>query len=168
MFKPLCEAAGVKAVLLAAQCSQTLETIALLGNQAELCSSDSCPFPEGSASLSLDAWSRGTKDRLGGLEQQRHALSGIVIATPGRLVAHLQSTPGFSVLGLRFLVCLLGASRHSLCQRRLEAPRLWHAFGNLGKVGPILQGAKRATPVFQAGCGTGSQMFPFCSPGYDA
>lgn len=29
----------------------------------------------------------------------------IVVATPGRLVAHLQGTPGFSLADLQFLVC---------------------------------------------------------------
>jgi superfamily II DNA/RNA helicase len=30
----------------------------------------------------------------------------IVVATPGRLVAHLQGTPGFGLADLQFLVCL--------------------------------------------------------------
>lgn len=107
VFKPLCEAAGVRAVLLAAQCSQALETIALLGNQAASSSSESFPLP-GSASLSNVAWPLGPEDLPGGLQQQRHDLPSIVVATPGRLVAHLQSTPGFNVQGLRFLVCPLG------------------------------------------------------------
>ena len=51
-----------------------------------------------------DAWQQSMEDPLGGFHRSHFSLPGIVIATPGRLVAHLQGTPGFSVLGLRFLV----------------------------------------------------------------
>lgn len=39
--------------------------------------------------------------RLGGLESK----VDIVVATPGRLVDHINKTPGFSLTDLRFLVC---------------------------------------------------------------
>lgn len=39
-------------------------------------------------------------NRLGGLESK----VDIVVATPGRLVDHINKTPGFSLTDLRFLV----------------------------------------------------------------
>ncbi|KAK9824770.1 hypothetical protein WJX74_007298 [Apatococcus lobatus] len=105
VFKPLCEAAGVRAVLLAAQCSQALETAALLGSGNPATFSSECwQLSEEPAYHQDKTWPHSTEDVSGSLPQTRQALPAIVIATPGRLVAHLQSTPGFSMLGLRFLV----------------------------------------------------------------
>eukprot|EP00096_Caligus_rogercresseyi_P014153 TRINITY_DN6680_c0_g1_i1.p1 TRINITY_DN6680_c0_g1~~TRINITY_DN6680_c0_g1_i1.p1 ORF type:complete len:572 (-),score=143.54 TRINITY_DN6680_c0_g1_i1:50-1765(-) len=39
-----------------------------------------------------------------GLSGEYHSLADIVIATPGRLVEHLQNTPGFSLVHLRYLI----------------------------------------------------------------
>lgn len=157
-------------MLLAAQCSQALETTALLGNQAASCSSDSWPLSEESASLSSGSQPSGMEDLLRGLHQQQHALPSIVIATPGRLVAHLQSTPGFSVAGLRFLVCPMGLAALPVP----DTPGSFEVLMSLWR--------HRKTPSFKGHKGNFSLpsrqwhrpttrflMCPaLCSPGYDA
>ncbi|GLI65443.1 hypothetical protein VaNZ11_008820 [Volvox africanus] len=85
VFRPLCDAVKVRLALVAARTSEAAEAAELTGRPAR-----------GSATG-------------GGLTSTAAAAGAcrgadVVVATPGRLMAHLSGTPGFSLEHLRFLV----------------------------------------------------------------
>ncbi|GLC33193.1 hypothetical protein PLESTB_000360700 [Pleodorina starrii] len=78
VFRPLCEAVQLRVALAAARSSEAAEAAQLVGGAS------SCG---------------GGGGRGGGGDG-----ADVVVATPGRLMAHLSGTPGFSLRHLRFLV----------------------------------------------------------------
>ncbi|GIL44666.1 hypothetical protein Vafri_2160 [Volvox africanus] len=87
VFRPLCDAVEVRLALVAARTSEAAEAVELTGRAA------AGGLTGASGGLTCTAAAAG-------------ACRGadVVIATPGRLMAHLQGTPGFSLEHLRFLV----------------------------------------------------------------
>ncbi|KXZ56228.1 hypothetical protein GPECTOR_1g199 [Gonium pectorale] len=83
VFRPLCEAVGLRVALVAARTSEAAEAAALVGTSAAAAS-------HGAGGPRVGGGGAGGAD--------------VVIATPGRLVAHLGGTPGFTLRHLRFLV----------------------------------------------------------------
>ncbi|KAG2450423.1 hypothetical protein HYH02_004925 [Chlamydomonas schloesseri] len=123
VFRPLCEAVGLNAVLAAARTSEAAEAAQLLGTAAAATS--------GGGSGDVGGGGGGGSHRHlhraapGGMAGAAHGGGGgigsgsgagggggagcgwgadVVVATPGRLMAHLSGTPGFTLEHLRFLV----------------------------------------------------------------
>ena len=116
MFQPLCEAVGLRAVLAAARSSEAAEAAQLLGTAAG-------GGGGGGSQRHLQQYLHQAAP--GGMAGTAHGGGGgigvgsgagggggggggggadVVVATPGRLMAHLSGTPGFTLEHLRYLV----------------------------------------------------------------
>ncbi len=117
VFKPLCEAVGLRVALAAAHATVAAEAAELVGLAAPLPLALAPPPPPAAATAKsktkntkgVTACTAGVAERtaygaLGPPEGEARCRVDVVVATPGRLMAHLTSTPGFHLGHLRFLV----------------------------------------------------------------
>ncbi|GFR41488.1 hypothetical protein Agub_g2179 [Astrephomene gubernaculifera] len=103
VFRPLCDAVQLRVALAAARSSEAAEAAQLVG----------APLAPGAAAAAAAtaAAAAGGGASGGGNGGSSSCSSGsgkggadVVVATPGRLMAHLSGTPGFTLRHLRFLV----------------------------------------------------------------
>lgn len=97
VLRQLCPAVGLTSGVAAAQQTLGAEAQSIMGR----------PISLGCAEATLNSSSSSTTMDAGHLQQQQEvdcACVDILVATPGRLMAHLQHTPGFSLRHLRYLV----------------------------------------------------------------
>ncbi|KAG2441026.1 hypothetical protein HXX76_003879 [Chlamydomonas incerta] len=115
VFRPLCEAVGLRAVLAAARSSEAAEAAQLLGTAGGSGGAHRHQHLQHFLRQAAPGGMAGTAHGGGGsIGAGSGAGAGggagggggadVVVATPGRLMAHLSGTPGFTVEHLRFLV----------------------------------------------------------------
>ena len=106
MFAQLCPAVGLSLGLAAAQSPLSVEAQAIMQGapQGPMQAANAAPI---TALLSQEWPADSCSHSVAGRDGQGLGCVDVLVATPGRLIAHLEHTPGFTLDHLCFLVSLL-------------------------------------------------------------